>query len=104
MEVALGAIAGLVRGEWDFAEIGGAPIVQGVLDGQDTVMLLAGQPAPSADVYLVARQGVTEPAQLRGGRIGVLSETGQFAISARAMLRQWGMTATLVPLGTLPKI
>jgi hypothetical protein len=26
------------------------------------------------------------------------------AISARALLREWGITATLVPLGTLPKI
>jgi ABC-type nitrate/sulfonate/bicarbonate transport system substrate-binding protein len=104
MDIALEAVAGLIRGEWDFAEIGGAPIVQGVLDGQDTVMLLAAERAPVAGVYLVARQGVTEPAHLRGGRIGVLSETGQLAISARAMLREWGITATLVPLGTLPKI
>jgi ABC-type nitrate/sulfonate/bicarbonate transport system substrate-binding protein len=104
MEIAVEAVAGLVRGEWDFAEIGGAPIVQGVLDGYDTVMLLAANRAPSAGVSLVARRDVTEPAHLRGGRIGVLSETGQFTISARAMLRQWGMTATLVPLGTLPKI
>jgi ABC-type nitrate/sulfonate/bicarbonate transport system substrate-binding protein len=104
MDIALEAVAGLIRGAWDFAEIGGAPIVQGVLDGQDTVMLLAAERAPVAGVYLVARQGVTEPAHLRGGRIGVLSETGQLAISARAMLREWGITATLVPLGTLPKI
>jgi hypothetical protein len=104
MEIAVEAVAGLVRGEWDFAEIGGAPIVQGVLDGQDTVMLLAAKQAPSADVSLVARRDVTEPAHLQEGRIGVLSETGQFAISARALLSQWGITATLVPLGTLPKI
>jgi hypothetical protein len=104
MEIAVEAITGLVRGEWDFAEIGGAPIVQGVLDGHDTVMLLAADLAPVAGVYLVARRDLTEPAQLRGGRIGVLSETGQLAISARAMLREWGITATLVPLGTLGRI
>jgi ABC-type nitrate/sulfonate/bicarbonate transport system substrate-binding protein len=89
---------------WDFAEIAGAPIVQAVLDGQDTVMLLAAELAPVAGVYLVARQDVTELAHLRGGRIGVLSETGQLAINARAMLHECGITATLVPLGTLPKI
>ena len=104
MDVALEAVAGLLRGEWDFAEIGGAPIVQGGLEGHDTVMLLAAERAPVAGVYLIARQDVTEPAHLREGRIGVLSETGQLAMSARAMLREWGITATLVPLGTLPKI
>jgi hypothetical protein len=31
---AVEAVAGLVRGEWDFVEVGGAPIVQGVLDGR----------------------------------------------------------------------
>jgi hypothetical protein len=65
---------------------------------------LAAERAPVAGVYLVARQDVTEPAHLREGRIGVLSETGQLAIRARALLRAWGITATLVPLGTLPKI
>jgi hypothetical protein len=101
---AVEAVAGLVRGDWDFVEVGGAPIVQGVLDGHDTVMLLAAEPAPVTGYYLVARRGLTEPAQLRGGRIGVLTEAGQTGISARAMLREWGMTATLVPLGTLSKI
>jgi hypothetical protein len=101
---AVEAVAGLVRGAWDFVEVGGAPIIQGVLEGQDTVMLLAPQPAPVAGFYLMARRGLTEPAQLRGGRLGVLTEAGQTGISARTMLREWGITTTLVPLGTLPKI
>jgi hypothetical protein len=87
-----------------FSEIGGAPIVQAVLDGQDTAILLAAERAPVAGVYLVARHDVTELAHLRGGCIGVLSETGPLAISARAMLRECGITATLEPLGALPKI
>jgi hypothetical protein len=94
----------LVRGEWDFVEVGGAPIVQGVLDGHDTVMLLAAGQAPLVGRYLVARQDFTAPMNLRGGRIGILTEAGQTGISAREMLRQWGITATLVPLGTYPKI
>jgi ABC-type nitrate/sulfonate/bicarbonate transport system substrate-binding protein len=101
---AVEAVAGLVRGEWDFVEVGGAPIVQGVLDGHDTVMLLAAEQAPLAGCYLVARQGLTAPMNLRGGRIGILTEAGQTGISARTMLHQWGITATLVPLGTYPKI
>jgi ABC-type nitrate/sulfonate/bicarbonate transport system substrate-binding protein len=101
---AVEAIAGLVRGEWDFVEVGGAPIVQGVLDGHDTVMLLAAEPAPLVGRYLVARQDLTAPMNLRGGRIGILTEAGQTGISARAMLHQWEITATLVPLGTYPKI
>lgn len=101
---AVEGVAGLVRGEWDFVEVGGAPIVQGVLDGHDPVMLLAAEQAPLAGRYLVARQGLTAPMNLRGGRIGILTEAGQTGISARTMLHQWGITATLVPLGTYPKI
>jgi hypothetical protein len=101
---AVEAVAGLIRGEWDFVEVGGAPIVQGVLEGHDPVMLLAAEPAPLAGRYLVARQALTAPMNLRGGRIGILTDAGQTGISARAMLRQWGITATLVPLGTYPKI
>jgi hypothetical protein len=101
---AVEGVAGLIRGDWDFVEVGGAPIVQGVLDGHDPVMLLAAEPAPLAGRYLVARQALTAPMNLRGGRIGILTEAGQTGISARAMLRQWGITARLVPLGTYPKI
>jgi ABC-type nitrate/sulfonate/bicarbonate transport system substrate-binding protein len=101
---AVEAIAGLVRGEWNFVEVGGAPIVQGVLDGHDPVMLLAAEPAPLAGRHLVARQGLTAPMNLCGGRVGILTEAGQTGISARTMLHQWGITATLVPLGTYPKI
>ena len=101
---AVEAVAGLVRGDWDFVEVGGAPIVQGVLDGHDPVMLLAAEPAPLAGRYLVARRDLTAPMNLRGGRIGILTEAGQTGISARTMLHQWGITATFVPLGTYPKI
>jgi ABC-type nitrate/sulfonate/bicarbonate transport system substrate-binding protein len=101
---AVEAVAGLVRGEWDFVEVGGAPIVQGVLDGHDTVMLLAAEQVPLVGRYLVARQDLTTPIDLRGRRIGILTEAGQTGISARAMLHQWGIAATLVPLGTYPKI
>ena len=101
---AVEAVSGLLRGDWDFVEVGGAPIVQGRLDGHDTVMLLAAEPPPVSGFYLLARLGITEPAQLNGGRIGVLTETGQTGMRARAVLLQWGMTATLVSLGTRSNI
>jgi ABC-type nitrate/sulfonate/bicarbonate transport system substrate-binding protein len=101
---AVEAVAGLIRGEWDFVEVGGAPIVQAVLDGHDAVMLLAAEPAPLIGRYLVTRRDLAAPMDLDGGRIGILTEAGQTGISARAMLQQWEMTATLVPLGTYPKI
>jgi hypothetical protein len=101
---AVEAVAGLVGGEWDFVEVGGAPIVQGVLDGHDAVMLLTAEQAPLVGRYLVARRDLTAPIDLGGRRIGILTEAGQTGISARSMLHQWGITATLVPLGTYPKI
>jgi len=97
------AAAGLVRGDWDFAEVGGAPIIQGVLDGHDTVILLAAI-EPSRQGLVAVRRGITEPGQLSGGRYGVLTVEGQTGLRARALLRGWGITATLVPLGTFPKI
>ena len=97
------AAAGLVRGDWDFAEVGAAPIIQGVLDGHDTVILLAAL-QPRREGFVVVRRGITEPRQLDGGRFGVLTEAGQTGLRARALLRGWGINATLVPLGTFPKM
>jgi len=34
------AAAGLIRGDWEFAETGSSPLIQGVIDGHDTVILL----------------------------------------------------------------
>ena len=98
------AAAGLVRGDWDFVEVGAAPIIQGVLDGHGTVILLSAEQAGGSGSSLLVRRGITEPAQLSGARIGVLTEAGQTGIGARALLRKWGIVAALVPLGTYPKI
>jgi ABC-type nitrate/sulfonate/bicarbonate transport system substrate-binding protein len=99
------AAAGLVRGDWDFAETGSSPLIQGVLDGRDTVILLTPTaPSPTESSPLLARPGITEPAQLDGKRIGVLTETGQTTIRVRVALRNWGVNATLVPLGTFAKV
>jgi ABC-type nitrate/sulfonate/bicarbonate transport system substrate-binding protein len=99
------AAAGLVRGDWEFAETGSSPLIQGVLGGRDTVILLTPTaPSPTGFSLLLARQGIAEPAQLDGKHIGVLTETGQTTIGVRVALRKWGVNATLVPLGTFGKI
>ena len=97
------AAAGLVRGDWEFAETGSAPLVQGVLAGRDTVILLT-PTAPSSASLILARSEITEPTQLDGKRIGVLTETGQTTIGVRVALQSWGVNAVLVPLGTFGKI
>ena len=98
------AAAGLVRGDWEIAETGSSPLIQGVLDGRDTVILLTPTAPSPTGLPLLARQGITEPAQLDGKRIGVLTETGQVTIGVRVALRKWGVNSTLVPLGTFGKI
>lgn len=97
------AAAGLVRGDWEFAETGSSPLIQGVLDGRDTVILLT-PTAPQGTSQLLARPGITEPKQLDGKRIGVLTETGQTTIQVRVALRKWAVSATLVPLGTFARV
>jgi ABC-type nitrate/sulfonate/bicarbonate transport system substrate-binding protein len=98
------AAAGLIRGDWEFAETGSSPLIQGVLDGHDTVILLTPIAPSPIGITVLARRGITEPSQLNGMSIGVLTETGQTTISLRVALRTWGVIATLVPLGTFGKI
>jgi ABC-type nitrate/sulfonate/bicarbonate transport system substrate-binding protein len=97
------AVSGLCDGNWEFCEVGMLPVVQAVLEGHDTVILLA--PArPHVSGYILARRDITETAALANKRIGVLTETAQFAIATQQMLRIWGVTATLVPLGSFKNI
>lgn len=99
------AAAGLIRGDWEFAETGSSPLIQGVLNGHDTVILLTPTaPSPTGTTIILARPGISKPSQLTGMRIGVLTESGQTTISLRVSLRTWDVTATLVPLGTFGKI
>ena len=98
------AAAGLIRGDWEFAETGSSHLIQGVLDGHDTVILLTPTaPSPSGTTIILTRPEISEPGQLNGMRIGVLTGTGQTTISLRVALRTWGVTATLVPLQPLPR-
>lgn len=97
------AVSGLCDGNWEFCEVGMLPVVQAVLDGHDTVILLA-PTRPHVSGYILARREITEPHALANKRIGVLTETAQFAIATRLMLRNWGVMATLVPLGSFKNI
>jgi len=97
------AVSGLREGHWEFCETGLSPAVQAVLEGHDTVILLA-QARPHISGYVVAHRDIKEPADLASKRIGVLSEAGQFAVATQLMLQQWGVNATLVRLGSFQNI
>jgi ABC-type nitrate/sulfonate/bicarbonate transport system substrate-binding protein len=97
------AASGLRKGDWEFCETGMSPAVQAVLEGHDTVILLA-QARPHVSGYILAHRDIKEPAALANKRIGVLSEAGQFAIATQLMLKQWGVNATLVRLGSFQNI
>lgn len=94
------AAAGLGRGDWEFAELGTASLVESVLEGHDAVIVLAPTAPSWTGVPILARRSISQPSQLAGARVGVLSDAGQTGITVRAALREWGVNATLVPLGT----
>lgn len=98
------ALAGLMDGDWEFGEMGAVPVVSGVLDGLDPVILLA--PEQVNAMFIIAGRAISEPSALAGGRIGVLSAAGQTAVTATAMLRRWGLEGRveLVSLGKYPAI
>ncbi len=93
--------AGLMSGEFQFAEFGSVPVVQAALEGQDPLIIMAAEQV--AALYLLGRKGLAGPAQIK--TVGVLSAAGQTGFSARQMLARWdNHDATLVPLGTYPAI
>src|SRR4029450_2423141 len=71
------AVAGILRGDWEFAETGSAPYVQAALDGQDTVILLAALAPLSTGLPILTRPAISDPHQLEGKRLGVSTNTGQ---------------------------
>jgi ABC-type nitrate/sulfonate/bicarbonate transport system substrate-binding protein len=98
------AVAGVVRGDWEFAETGSAPYAQVALDGKDTTILLAAVGPLPIGLPILTRPEISDPRQLDGKRLGVLTDAGQIAISVRSALQTWGVSATLVPLGTFGAI
>jgi ABC-type nitrate/sulfonate/bicarbonate transport system substrate-binding protein len=97
------AASGTVRGDWEFCHTGDLPVIQGVLQGQDPVLILT--PAELHDVaFLMGRRDITKPEQLAGARIGALDATGQYGRAVEAMLKKWGVSADLVSLGSFQGI
>jgi ABC-type nitrate/sulfonate/bicarbonate transport system substrate-binding protein len=97
------AATGTVHGDWEFCHTGDLPVVQGVLQGQDPVLILT--PAELHDVaFLMARHDITRPEQLAGTRIGALDAAGQYGRAVGAMLQKWGVSANLVSLGSFQAI
>jgi len=97
------AAIGTVRGDWKFCHTGDLPVVQGVLQGQDPVMILT--PAELHDVaFLMGLRRITKPEHLTGARVGAVDATGQYGRAVEVMLHQWGVSASLVSLGSFQAI
>ena len=68
------ALAGTLRGDWDFCQTGDVPIVEGELQGQDPVLILTPTELHEG-VFVMAKREITKPEQLArsnwcGGREG----------------------------------
>lgn len=97
------AAAGVVRGDWEFCHTGDLPIAEGVAQGQDPVLIVA-PTAPHDAAFLMARREITKPAQLANTRIGGVDATGQFGRAVQVLLKKWGVSATVVSLGSFQAI
>src|SRR5262245_31532782 len=60
--------AGVLRGDWEFCHTGDTPVVEGVLQGHDPVVIV-GPVGPHDSTFLMARRDITKPEQLAGARI-----------------------------------
>jgi ABC-type nitrate/sulfonate/bicarbonate transport system substrate-binding protein len=97
------AAAGTVRGDWEFCHTGDLPIIEGVAQGQDPVLIVA-PTVPHDAAFLMARRGITRPEQLANARIGGVDATGQFGRAVQVLLEKWGVPATVVSLGSFKAI
>jgi len=99
------SVAGLLRGEWDFAHTGTVPVAEAVLNGGDTVILLRDSTGHDNSIIL-AHPAITALRQLNGKKIGVPFDaySGQTGVIARLAVERAGATATYVGLGTFRNI
>jgi ABC-type nitrate/sulfonate/bicarbonate transport system substrate-binding protein len=97
------AAAGTVRGDWEFCHTGDLPIVEGVAQGQDPVLIVA-PTTPHDAAFLMARREIAKPEQLANTRIGGVDAAGQFGRAVQVLLEQWGVSATVVSLGSFRAI
>jgi ABC-type nitrate/sulfonate/bicarbonate transport system substrate-binding protein len=97
------SMAGAIRGEWDVCHTGALPIAQGVLRGEDPVLLVTPTELHEA-VFVMARRDITALPQLEGQRIGAVDAAGQFGRPLKIMLDQAGIGAEMVSLGSFQAI
>lgn len=91
------AAAGLVRGDWEFAQTGAVPVAEQVLKGRDVVSL-ATPTKVFSNSFVMTRKEVTQLSQLTGKKVGVLTQTGQTSVAARITIEKAGAKATYLPL------
>ena len=89
----------LLRGDCEFAQAGVTGIARAVLEGRDPVLVLS-PVDPHRAGALFSRNDLRSPRELANARVGVPGESGASAISARAVMQNFGIVATLVPLGS----
>ena len=97
------ALAGTLRGDWDFCQTGDVPIVEGALQGQDPVLILTPTELHEG-VFVMAKREITKPEQLAGARIGAVDAKGAFGTSIGPWLQQSGVSASVVSLGSFQAI
>jgi len=97
------AMAGALRGDWDVCHTGALPIMQGVLKGEDPVLLITPTELHDA-VFVMARREFTTLARLAGQRIGAVDAAGQFGRPLKILLEQSGIDAEMVSLGSFQAI
>jgi len=95
------SIAGLLRGDWDFAQTGTVPVAEAVLNGGDAVILLRDS-IRHDNIVIMTRPGITGLDQLSGRKVGVLTDaySGQTGVIARLAVERAGAAARYVGLGT----
>src|SRR6185312_11530529 len=97
------AMAGAIKGDWDVCHTGALPIMQGVLRGEDPVLLITPTALRDA-VFVMARREFTTLAHLEGQRIGAVDASGQFGRPLKILLEQSGIDAEMVSLGSFQAI
>jgi hypothetical protein len=97
------SMAGAIRGDWDVCHTGALPIVQGVLKGEDPVLLVTPTELHDA-VFVMARRDIAALPQLKGQRIGAVDASGQFGRPLKVMLDNAGISADVISLGSFQNI
>jgi ABC-type nitrate/sulfonate/bicarbonate transport system substrate-binding protein len=97
------SMAGALRGDWDVCHTGALPIIQGVLKGEDPVLLITPTELHDA-VFVMARRDITTLPQLAGEKIGAVDAAGQFGRPLQVMLEQSGIEAEMLSLGSFQAI